>query len=315
MTEVAAVPPAAFTAARVYQAIAAVTAEIGKEGIAKERNNTEQKYTFRGIDDVYNALSPIIARHNLCILPRVLSRDVSERKTKSGSPLFSVTVEVEFDFVSAEDGSKHIVKTYGEAMDTADKATNKAMSAAYKYAAMQAFCIPTEGDNDADAVTHALAGSEPVGDKRSRYASKDIDKQMREEIDACQTVEELQGLWNSKPFRDELLKHPEEWEKSIVDYFNERLEDHRKSPPRKPAGYVAPEFEKLTPAVGDHTAQFKASVAMEKLATELRGAKSPEQLKAIWDAKVQAPEGSDARKYLQSAYADTLKKLGLVAVE
>jgi hypothetical protein len=71
-------------------------------------------------------------------------------------------VEAEFDFVAASDGSKHTVKTYGEAMDSGDKATNKAMSAAYKYAAFQAFCIPTEGDNDADAttpepVTHADA--------------------------------------------------------------------------------------------------------------------------------------------------------------
>ena len=41
-------------------------------------------------------------------------------------------------------------------MDTADKATNKAMSAAYKYMAMEVFCIPTEGDNDADATTHEV---------------------------------------------------------------------------------------------------------------------------------------------------------------
>ena len=64
-----------------------------------------------------------------------------------------VTVDAEFDFVSALDGSKHTVRTFGEAMDSADKATNKAMSAAYKYAAFQAFAIPTEGDNDADAHT------------------------------------------------------------------------------------------------------------------------------------------------------------------
>jgi hypothetical protein len=68
-----------------------------------------------------------------------------------------VTVEAEFDFVCAEDGSKHTVKTFGEAMDSGDKATNKAMSAAYKYAAFQAFAIPTEGDNDADAQTHEVA--------------------------------------------------------------------------------------------------------------------------------------------------------------
>lgn len=71
--------------------------------------------------------------------------------------MFYVTVEAEFDFVCAEDGSKHVVRTFGEAMDSADKATNKAMSAAYKYAAFQAFAIPTEGDNDADAQTPQIA--------------------------------------------------------------------------------------------------------------------------------------------------------------
>jgi hypothetical protein len=71
--------------------------------------------------------------------------------------LFYVTVDVEFDFVSAEDGTKHTVKTFGEAMDSGDKATNKAMSAAYKYACFQAFSIPTESDNDADAHTHTPA--------------------------------------------------------------------------------------------------------------------------------------------------------------
>jgi hypothetical protein len=114
-------------------------------------------YNFRGIDDVYNAIAPLLAKHSLCILPRVLTRECVERSSKSGGALFYVTVEVEFDFVSAEDGSKHTVKTFGEAMDSGDKATNKAMSAAYKYAAFQAFSIPTEADNDADAHTHAVA--------------------------------------------------------------------------------------------------------------------------------------------------------------
>ena len=130
---------------------------MAESGIAKARKNQAQGYSFRGIDDVYNALGPVLARNGLVVLPRTLSRECIERQTAKGSPLFYVTVEVEFDFVSAEDGSKHTVKTYGEAMDSADKATNKAMSAAYKYAAMQAFCIPTEGDNDADAHTHEVA--------------------------------------------------------------------------------------------------------------------------------------------------------------
>lgn len=144
----------------VYSAIAAVMADIAKEGISKDRRNQQQGYNFRGIDEVYNALSPILARHKLCILPRMIARDVTERQTQKGNALFYVTVEAEFDFVSADDGSRHTIRTFGEAMDSADKATNKAMSAAYKYAAMQTFCIPTEGDNDADSTTHQL-GRQP----------------------------------------------------------------------------------------------------------------------------------------------------------
>jgi hypothetical protein len=144
-------------APQVYRAINAIQAELCREGITKTRVNTAQSYKFRGIDDVYNALSPLMAQHGLCIMPRMLTRDCQERVSEKGKPLFYVTVEAEFDFVSTEDGSRHVVRTFGEAMDSADKATNKAMSAAYKYAAFQAFAIPTEGDNDADAHTPAVA--------------------------------------------------------------------------------------------------------------------------------------------------------------
>jgi hypothetical protein len=141
----------------VYQAISAVQKDLSTQGISKDRKNMQGSgYAFRGIDDVYNALAPFLAKHGLCILPRVLNRESIERQSKAGGALFYITVEVEFDLVAA-DGSKHTIKTFGEAMDSGDKATNKAMSAAYKYACMQSFCIPTEGDNDADAQTHQVA--------------------------------------------------------------------------------------------------------------------------------------------------------------
>ena len=141
----------------VYKAIVAVASDISKTGIGKNRSNVQQGYKFRGIDDIYNEIAPLLAKHKLCILPRVLARSVVERATAKGGVLFYVTVDMEFDFVSSEDGSKHTVRTFGEAMDSADKATNKAMSAAYKYFAIQTFAIPTEGDNDADATTHEVA--------------------------------------------------------------------------------------------------------------------------------------------------------------
>lgn len=148
---------------KVYKAINAVQLALSKSGIAKDRINQQgASYKFRGIDDVYNAISPLLGEHGLCILPRMISRDLQERQTSNGKPIFYVTVEAEFDFVSAEDSSIHIVKTFGEAMDMSDKATNKAMSAAYKYACLQAFAIPTEGDNDADAST-LMDEEKPIG--------------------------------------------------------------------------------------------------------------------------------------------------------
>ena len=146
----------------VYRAISRVTAELAKDGIGKNRKNQQQGFNFRGIDDVYNALAAVLAANQLSIMPRVLNRTVTERQAKGGGVLFSVVVEAEFDFIYAEDGSTHTVKMFGEAMDSGDKATSKALSAAYKYACLQAFCIPTEGDNDADATTHELAtGAKP----------------------------------------------------------------------------------------------------------------------------------------------------------
>lgn len=181
---------------QVYSAIATVTANLSKEGIAKDRKNLQQGYAFRGIDDVYNALAPFLATARLCILPNVLERILVERNAKSGGVLFYVTVKVDFAFVSAEDASEHHVITYGEAMDSGDKATNKAMSAAYKYACMQAFCIPTEGDNDADSKTHEVVAEKPkITPTAGTWESLSVDQQTQlTDIVECVKAEyELNG--------------------------------------------------------------------------------------------------------------------------
>jgi hypothetical protein len=185
------------TSRNVYQLISAVSAELAKAGISKSRNNTQQNYRFRGIDDVYNALAPVLATHGLVILPRILSRQCVERTTAKGGVLFYVTVEAEFDFISAHDNSKHTVRTFGEAMDSGDKATNKAMSAAYKYAAFQTFCIPTEGDNDADAVTHDVAPTVPDG-----YENWALDLETLTIDEARATFKE-----SKQEYRDYFTKH------------------------------------------------------------------------------------------------------------
>jgi hypothetical protein len=196
---------------RVYAAINAVQKELAATGIVKTQTNTFDGYKFRGIDDIYNALAPLLAKHGLCILPRMLTRTVVERESKDKKALFYVTVEAEFDFVAVEDGSKHTVKTFGEAMDRGDKATNKAMSAAYKYAAFQSFTIPTEADSDAEShdvrpatpVKASLEGVEITADERrglAIIANALVDLVADEEAEAAdnsykiwELIEELYG--------------------------------------------------------------------------------------------------------------------------
>ena len=137
----------------VYQAINAVAAELATSGIAKSQHNDEGDYAYRGIEDVLNALAPLLARHKLCVLPRVLEREAL--RGRGGEQ--RVVLRVGFDLVSAIDGSSHVVESFGEAIDDSDKGTAKAMSAAYKAAMLQAFCIPVPQE-DADASSPRLNG-------------------------------------------------------------------------------------------------------------------------------------------------------------
>lgn len=194
----------------VYKAISLVAKEMAEQGISKDRENRQQGFNFRGIDQVYNALAPMLAKHGLVILPRITERTVTERTTAKGGVLFYVVVKAEFDFVATEDGSKHTVITYGEAMDSGDKATNKAMSIAYKYAAFQAFCIPTEQTAiDADAEVHHVAARSP----------DEILADFTAQASECADLEGLKGIY--KPAWNALASSAEHQQK-CVDVFKTR---------------------------------------------------------------------------------------------
>ncbi len=177
----------------VYLAISKVMGRMASEGVGKDRKNAMQGYNFRGIDDMYNALSRPMVDAGLVVLPRVISRECVERTTAKGGAIFYVTIGCEFDFVAASDGSIHTVKTFGEAMDSADKATNKAMSAAFKYACMQVFCIPTEGDNDADGHTHEVLPA-PVH-KQLSASELDVGKKEIETAPDESALRQIFGDW------------------------------------------------------------------------------------------------------------------------
>jgi len=149
-----------MTAPRVYKAINAVARDLSLKGIAKANTHPSEGYQYRSIDDVTGRLSPLLAKHRLCVLPRVIERITNERSGLGSSNLSLVALKVAFDLVSVHDASKHTVEIYAEAFDESDKATSKALSAAYKSAMLQTFCIPLAGQEDPDSSNLKLGMSQ-----------------------------------------------------------------------------------------------------------------------------------------------------------
>jgi len=212
-----------MTAPKVYEAITAVMAHMATEGISKGRANQQQGYKFRGIDDVYNALARVLSNNKLVMLPYVQNIDREERATKSGGSLNYTILTVDFKLVSSEDGSSDTIRTVGEAMDSADKSANKAMSAALKYAALQVFMIPTEGDNDADGTTHEPQGRIRMARKSSAQAKRDGDHERILALIHANKDEDTLDLWTRQRFDAETSEVPMSW----LEPFRDAIEKHR----------------------------------------------------------------------------------------
>lgn len=133
---------------QIYQLIPKVMHEIGAVG--KDRKNEQQGYKFRGIEDFYNAAHPALVKHGVFCCPQVLECDSQDRvNPTNGKASIRVTMKVSHKFYGP-DGSFVEVITCGEGIDSSDKATNKAMSAAMKYALIELFSVPTQDVEDAD---------------------------------------------------------------------------------------------------------------------------------------------------------------------
>lgn len=136
------------SAGKIYKQICSVMQEIN--AIGKDRRNQTQNFQYRGIDDVMNELHSVLAKCGVFVVPQVLDEARTTGKTKSGGDMFYTRLKIKFTFY-AEDGSYIESVVIGEAMDTGDKASNKALSVGLKYALLQVFCIPTEDEKDPDA--------------------------------------------------------------------------------------------------------------------------------------------------------------------
>jgi hypothetical protein len=233
----------------IYAAISNVMSEIG--AITKDKKNQQQGFMYRGVDDVMNALQPILIKYKVFIVPETLEQTREEKTSKAGSALIYSICKIKYTFY-ADDGSNIIAVVIGEGMDSGDKATNKAMAIAFKYVCFQVFCIPTEEMKDPDAETPEIKprqskpasvqgkpepqqGSEPdagANQKASRGQVAEIFKSGTErkanfpDFDIFKLLEELmqKGSISTKyPYADK-EKTRINWTQADVLAINEELE-------------------------------------------------------------------------------------------
>lgn len=154
--------------------MSAILADCGP--ILKNQRNNQQGFMFRGIDQVYTALNPLFARNKVFIMSEVLEHKYEIKTTIKGTSGYQHFLKVRFEFISGEDGSSVCAHAIGEAWDSGDKGINKCMSVALKYAAFQAFMIPTEAIEDPDKETVELnheAKEKPKGKPPAKPAGTD----------------------------------------------------------------------------------------------------------------------------------------------
>jgi hypothetical protein len=208
--------------AKIYKAIPAIMNEL--EAIGRERRNQAQGFNYRGIDDLYNALQPLLAKHGVFTAPMVLEERRTDKPTKSGGMQTHVVLKVQYRFY-ADDGSYFDTALIGEGMDSGDKASNKAESVAHKYALTQVFAVRTQDEQDPDGQTPEPTAARPQQSPSQQFqrhgkpttATGHGDWQKKPATQ--KQVGMLKGLW------EELLKaelEPAPWQSFLMESFGKK---------------------------------------------------------------------------------------------
>lgn len=191
----------------IYKAIS--EAMEACEAVAKDSKNPQQGYKYRGIDAVMNAINPALRKAKIFATPEVIETSREERTSTRGGALIYSIAKVKYTFYAA-DGSSVSAIVVGEGMDSGDKSFNKAMSAAFKYALFQVFCIPTEEMMDSEV-------DSPEPQKKAQRNPQDLAKATAQQLSPDKTRMQIIRLFKSES---------EQWQKNTLENWKlEKVED------------------------------------------------------------------------------------------
>lgn len=156
----------------IYEAMPALAGDI--KAVGKSHKNTHQNYKYKSIDDFMQVLNPVLAKHGVTLVPQF-----RKHRLEPLAKGVRATCVLNMDWV-ATDGTKITTRHLGEGVDFGDKATNKAMAAAMKYAILQTLCVPTAERKDSEA-----------DDSINPSAAKDLEVDWAAKFRKCRSMKTL----------------------------------------------------------------------------------------------------------------------------
>jgi hypothetical protein len=171
----------------VQDAIVAVMRDV--HSVGKNEVNAAQKFKFRGVDAVVNALAPALRKHGLFIIPNAVAVTYEAKTSANGGQLQIARAHVEYQLCHTS-GSALAGSVFAEAFDSGDKATAKAMSVAFRTFLLQTFALPTD-DKDPDAETYEV---KPL-DQSKVVEMKATADAIAGQVAEAATLEELNDLF------------------------------------------------------------------------------------------------------------------------
>lgn len=158
--------------ATLYRKLAAIAGEI--ETVEKDGRNKDQGYTYATPASVFRALKPLLAKHQIAVVPMQAARqDVDTGRTsRSGTPYILTAVDMSYLILDGESGESitatwsGVAGAYGD-----DKGNAKAQTIALRTFLIQLFQIPADDiETDPDAGGHApVARQQAARPPRTEY--------------------------------------------------------------------------------------------------------------------------------------------------
>lgn len=168
----------------IFQKMSAITEEITNVAKNLSVGVGKSQYKAVGEADVLSAVKPIEIKYGVYSYPvnrKIIETNILttkteyDEKTTEKNQLF-MRLETIYRFVNTDNSTEYIdITTYGDGVDSQDKAPGKAMTYSDKYALLKAYKIETGEDPDQKA-SESLTKVEIKKIKVSEEIQKEVEK-------------------------------------------------------------------------------------------------------------------------------------------